>query len=241
MKHIKSIVVATLLMTPALSSSLLGEEETGWVKTLDLTFNVTQSSYSDNWAGGEQGNMTWIAQANGIFEKQFSERFNNKNTIKGALSAMSAVGATNIPEALSWGWRVVSPGVPFMEGKAYSDNGVIKAIILLTDGDNAITNSFSSYGKPDNPQVKGNANSTLDTKTAQVCNNIKANHDSDSADTDILLYTIVFDVTSGTITNLMQNCATTPNKHYFNSPSAEDLDSAFQTIAASLNQLRLKE
>ena len=166
---------------------------------------------------------------------------NNKNTIKGAISAMSAVGATNIPEALSWGWRVVSPGVPFMEGKAYSDNGVIKAIILLTDGDNAITNSFSSYGKPDNPQVKGNANSTLDTKTAQVCNNIKANHDSDSTDTDILLYTIVFDVTSGTITNLMQNCATTPNRHYFNSPSAEDLDSAFQTIAASLNQLRLKE
>lgn len=166
---------------------------------------------------------------------------NNKNTIKDAIAAMVADGATNIPEALSWGWRVVSPGVPFTDGKAYSDQGVIKAIILLTDGDNMISNSFSSYGKPSNPQLEGNPNGTLDTKTAQVCNNIKANHDSDTTDTDILLYTIVFDVTSGTVINIMQNCATTPNKHYFNSPSAQDLDGAFLTIAASLNQLRIKE
>ncbi len=82
MKHWKLIAVATLLMTPALSSPLFGEEKTGWVKTLDMIFNVTQSSYSDNWAGGEQGNVTWIAQANGIFEKQFSPRFNSKTTIK---------------------------------------------------------------------------------------------------------------------------------------------------------------
>jgi hypothetical protein len=82
MKHWKLILLATLLVIPVLSSSLFGEEQTGWVKTLDLTFNVTQSSYSENWAGGEQGNATWIAQANGIFEKQFSPRFNSKTTIK---------------------------------------------------------------------------------------------------------------------------------------------------------------
>lgn len=82
MKHWKLMVVATLLMIPALWSSLFGEEKTGWVKTFDLTFNVTQSSYSDNWAGGEQGNMTWIALANGIFEKQFSPQFNSKTTIR---------------------------------------------------------------------------------------------------------------------------------------------------------------
>jgi hypothetical protein len=120
---------------------------------------------------------------------------------------------------------------------------VIKAIILLTDGENSIAGAFSSYGKPDSPQLQGNPNGALNTKTTQVCNNIKANHDNDSTDEDILLYTIVFNVNSGTIINLMQNCATTPtpNEFYFNSPSATDLDSAFQTIAASLNQLRIKE
>jgi hypothetical protein len=82
MKHWKLIVVAILLMTTALSSPLFGEEKTGWIKTLDLTLSVTQSSYSDNWTGGDQGNATWIAQTNGIFERQFSPRFNSKTTIK---------------------------------------------------------------------------------------------------------------------------------------------------------------
>jgi Flp pilus assembly protein TadG len=168
---------------------------------------------------------------------------NQKNDIKDAISAMRADGATNVPEALGWGWRAISPGEPFDEGKAYSETGVIKAIILLTDGENSIAGAFSSYGKPDSPQLQGNPNGALNTKTTQVCNNIKANHDNDSTDEDILLYTIVFNVNSGTIINLMQNCATTPtpNEFYFNSPSATDLDSAFQTIAASLNQLRIKE
>jgi Flp pilus assembly protein TadG len=171
---------------------------------------------------------------------------NNKSTIKDAIDAMRADGATNIPEALSWGWRAVSPGVPFEEGKDYGDSGVIKAIILLTDGENAINShefAFSSYGRRDNPQLLGNPNGTLNTKTTQVCNNIKADQNSDSIDRDILIYTIVFNVNSGTIQGLMQGCATepTPNEFYFNSPSATDLESAFQTIAASLNQLRIKD
>ena len=35
-----------------------------------------------------------------------------------------------------WGWRVISPGAPFTEGSAYNDDKFVKAIILLTDGEN---------------------------------------------------------------------------------------------------------
>ena len=171
---------------------------------------------------------------------------NNKTTITDAINAMYEWGGTNIPEALSWGWRVISPGEPFTEGQAYSDPHTIKAIILLTDGDNAINNNlFSSYGKPHgsptNPQLGANVDGTLDTKTSQVCTNIKADLDGDPTDTDILIYSIVFNVNASPIITLMQNCATTVSKHYFNSPSAQDLDATFQTIAASLNQLRIKQ
>lgn len=54
----------------------------GWEKTLDLSLNTTQSSYSDSWTGGEAGNMSWTANANGIFKKQLSPIFNLKNTLK---------------------------------------------------------------------------------------------------------------------------------------------------------------
>lgn len=53
-----------------------------WEKSLDLNLNATQSSYSDSWVGGEAGNVTWAANANGIFSKQFSPWFNLKNTVK---------------------------------------------------------------------------------------------------------------------------------------------------------------
>ena len=78
----KAIAMAMLLVTALCSVSFGDEEPTGWTKTLDLTLNATQSSYSDNWAGGEQGNVNWVAQANGIFEKQFSPKFNSRTTVK---------------------------------------------------------------------------------------------------------------------------------------------------------------
>ena len=56
--------------------------------------------------------------------------------IKGAIDAMSAGGATNVPEGLAWGWRTVSGGEPFSEGRPDAERGNDKAVIVLTDGEN---------------------------------------------------------------------------------------------------------
>ena len=53
-----------------------------WKKSVDLGLTVTQGSYSDNWTGGEAGNLSWVALANSVFEKQFSQRLNSKTTAK---------------------------------------------------------------------------------------------------------------------------------------------------------------
>lgn len=179
---------------------------------------------------------------------------NDKATITSRINAMAADGNTVIPEGLAWGWRLISPGPPFTEGAPYGQNDVIKVIILLTDGANDVGESvsrintgpygtyFTAYGYKKIPangnQLGANALATLDSKTTQVCNNVKADKDGDQTTTDIVLYTISFDVTSQSIKTLLQNCATDPSK-YFNSPSASDLESAFQSIAIGLNQLRL--
>ncbi len=179
---------------------------------------------------------------------------NDKATITSRINAMVADGNTVIPEGLAWGWRLISPGPPFTEGAPYGQNDVIKVIILLTDGANDVGESvsridtgpygtyFTAYGYKKIPangnQLGANALATLDSKTTQVCNNVKADKDGDQTTTDIVLYTISFDVTSQSIKTLLQNCATDPSK-YFNSPSASDLESAFQSIAIGLNQLRL--
>lgn len=169
---------------------------------------------------------------------------NTKTTITTAIEAMNADDSTNIPEALAWGWRVVSSGEPFTEGAPYSDQGVLKAIIVLTDGDNSSggsSNFFSyGYGGSDNPQVGPSVDDILDLKTTEVCNNIKANHDSITDDNDIIIYSIVFGSVSPSTEIMMENCASDPG-FYFNSPTGTELESHFKEIATGLNELRVAQ
>ncbi len=59
-----------------------------------------------------------------------------KKLIKDAIDAMAPLGGTNVPEGIAWGWRTVSGGAPFSEGRPDSENGVDKIVIVLTDGEN---------------------------------------------------------------------------------------------------------
>jgi hypothetical protein len=53
-----------------------------WKKNMDLNLTVTQNTYSDNWTGGEAGNVSWVANGNSAFEKKLSEKLNSKTTVK---------------------------------------------------------------------------------------------------------------------------------------------------------------
>lgn len=57
-------------------------------------------------------------------------------TIKGAIDAMMPLGGTNVPEGMAWGWRTVSSGAPFTEGRPDTEKGNDKIVIVLTDGEN---------------------------------------------------------------------------------------------------------
>lgn len=56
--------------------------------------------------------------------------------VKAAIDTMSANGATNVPEGMAWGWRVLSSGDPFAQGRSDSEKGNDKVVIVLTDGAN---------------------------------------------------------------------------------------------------------
>lgn len=56
--------------------------------------------------------------------------------INAAIDAMAPNGGTNAPEGMAWGWRTVSGGEPFTEGRPDSEKGNDKVVILLTDGEN---------------------------------------------------------------------------------------------------------
>jgi hypothetical protein len=64
--------------------------------------------------------------------------------IKADIDRMVANGNTNVPEGLAWGWRTISHGEPFTEGRPDTEKGNDKVVIVLTDGANTYTDLSSS-------------------------------------------------------------------------------------------------
>ena len=162
---------------------------------------------------------------------------NQKNTIINKIDDMLANGLTHINIGAVWGWRVLSPTSPYVEGHDYNDPDYNKAIVIMTDGQNTSPsgNTYTAYGL----LSEGNLGTTYSSYTAQrelddrlsaICTNIKAQN--------VLVYTITFQVSSSSTRNLLRGCATDAGK-YFNSPSNSELEKTFRAIGAELSNLRI--
>jgi len=201
--------------------------------------DVTPSSYS---ISNSQGPNTYCPTS------QVTPLTNQRATLQTAISNLSAVGGTHIPIGAVWGWRLLSPKWRGLWGGVMDANSLpldydtdlmIKAVILMTDGENTMYNSADGaygytsqnhVGMTSTPYTDTKAAAQLDTKLSQICTNMKQQ--------GIVVYTVVFDLNSTSVDNLMRNCATQPD-YYFNSPDAASLRQAFRTIGDSLANLRI--
>jgi Flp pilus assembly protein TadG len=168
---------------------------------------------------------------------------NTKSTIIAGIDAMQARGNTHVNIGAVWGWRMLSPRWRGLWGGAmdanslpldYSTPYMNKAIVLLTDGENTMSNSVDgAYGYLTEGQLGTTSSSTattrLNTRLTTVCNSMKSHN--------IKVYTILFEENGTTIRNLMQNCASQTD-FFFMSDSA-NLNSAFHAIGDSLSNLRI--
>ncbi len=162
---------------------------------------------------------------------------NRKQDILNKINQMEARGVTHINFGAVWGWRVLSPDPPFTQGLPYNDPDNQKVAIIMTDGENFISNywgTYSAYGSLYEGRLgttsKSQAEAELDRRLGEVCTNMKNNN--------ILIYTITFQVSSNRARDVMRNCATDPSK-YFDSPSNAELEANFRAIAKQLSNLRI--
>jgi len=171
---------------------------------------------------------------------------NVKTTVDAALDAMQVwCGGTFGNLGMAWGWRVLSPGLPFDQGVAYDEPDHTKVLILMTDGINQFgrriwwspyLSDYAAYQYLDDAVLGTTnytaANSVLNDRLAEVCANVKA--------AGIIVYTITFQLSDPTTQDLYRNCASDPSK-YFNSPTSTDLQTAFQTIGNELRKLHISK
>ncbi len=175
-----------------------------------------------------------------------------REAVKTKLGQMIAVGNTNVAMGLAWGWHTLSNNPPFADGvDPVSTNGkkTTKVIVLLTDGDNTndVTNNpnksiYTGYGYIAQGRLK-NASGTaltasssatdrrdaIDSREKLLCKNAKAE--------GVVIYAIGVGVSSHSRT-ILQECATKLDM-YYDVNDADELTSVFNTIAGSIQNLRI--
>ncbi len=170
---------------------------------------------------------------------------NSRSALNSEISSLRAKGDTNIEQGLMWGWRAISPGAPFTEGKPYNAPNNRKIIILMTDGmnnfggtNNGNMSAYSSYGFAatgllGTPTSNNNTlDGWMDDRTLKACANAKAQ--------GILIYTIGFGSGAAGSAGLLKACASDPSDYYAPQNSS-DLKPVFQKIAQSINSLRIAQ
>jgi Mg-chelatase subunit ChlD len=170
----------------------------------------------------------------------------NRGKIESEIAKMKADGMTNIHGGIMWGWRLLSQGSPFTEGRPYRTDDNRKIMIVMTDGMNTYStyNTFnkSMYGafgfvakghlgttSSDDDKVVGKMNE----RTREACTNVKATG-------SILVYTIAFQVNDRDTLGMLQECATNRDMA-FRSQSNSELVDTFRQIAKDISLLRLEK
>ncbi len=162
-----------------------------------------------------------------------TELTSTRQDITNGIRAMRARDATYIPTGLMWGWRLLSPSIPFPNPNAYGGDNK-KIIILMTDGENTISPGTNwTFHDGGNHHTHRRSNTAVaNAKTIEICGNIK--------DEEIIVYTIAFEVSDNAIRTILSDCAGNGGR-YFDATDAASLQDAFAEIANDLQSLRLSK
>lgn len=223
-------------------------DQLNWWTAKNPNTYIDDKSNGDNWE--RQGNVAKYNNAKpsgggpnqGCDLEPIVPLTTDMTALKSAIDSMKAVGNTNIPMGLVWGWHTISPNAPLAGGVPYGTKNHRKIIILMTDGDNVFGSASNHNSSPYSGLgylwqgllgiTSGSNNlraQKMDERLALLCKNIK--------DKEIVLYTVRVEVTTGS-SDLLRNCATDPDK-FFDVQNVAQLGAAFDAIAGSIDNLRL--
>ena len=74
--------ILTIALISGANSQAADSTATGWQRSLVIDITTTQTGYSDSWVGGEAGSFNWVGNINSTNQKQISQKFDFKSTLK---------------------------------------------------------------------------------------------------------------------------------------------------------------
>jgi Flp pilus assembly protein TadG len=171
---------------------------------------------------------------------------NDLQSIRDAIDGMKAVGTTNIPEGLVWGWHTLSPNLPLEDGRPYGTEHLRKVIILMTDGQNTFLDARDGNNRNNSDYTglgyiwqnmlgvtngsSSDRTAAMDDRLKELCANAKKKK--------IEIYTILVEESSTASSTLLSGCASSPSRFY-NVQNVATLGVAFDAIAGSITNMRI--
>ena len=168
----------------------------------------------------------------------------DKTMLKAQIDGYDDGGSTAGQIGLAWGWYMVSPNFGYLwptasQPAAYATPELLKVVVLMTDGDfntpycNGVIAKDAGAGSGGwSDKINCNAtNGSAYNQAVSLCTAMKAQ--------GIVLYTVGFDVSSGSLAaDLMSECATDADHVYLPSGGGA-LKDAFAAIGTDIMKLRL--
>lgn len=173
----------------------------------------------------------------------------NYNALRTAVNNMVATGNTNVPLGAMWGWHTLSPNAPFGDGMPYDSERLQKIIIIMTDGENVMSDNSSpndSFYNGLGYMWQGRLGITTgNDSTRRLRMDNRMNHLTSTAEdlcgnmasSGLEIYTVAVQVDSQAQA-VMRNCATSAD-HYFPVTSTAGIGAAFDRIAGRIENLRI--
>jgi len=168
----------------------------------------------------------------------------SKSNLKDRISDFSAAGSTAGHIGTAWGWYTIAPSFndlwPSSAAGAYNDPNVLKAVIIMTDGEFNVTYCSGVYSS-DAPNASNTdqigdcdaPNGDAFDQAEALCDGMKAQ--------GVLVYTVGFQVpANGAAAQIMRDCATSASMAFLPTSGA-DLTDAFKAIGADIYRLRISK
>jgi len=240
----------------------------GSTNTFAVSNCVTERSgshaYDDTATGpGAYAGFMYPSTPTNCVAQQIVPLTSDKDALTKVAGKMTAAGSTAGHIGLAWAWYMLAPNFstvwPGKSGAAYDSANLIKAVILMTDGQ-FNTQYYNGVISKDSQAIDGNSNminhATTNTdelgkplgsedQAKKLCTAIKA---SGGPNHNTILYTVGFDISSKSSTDaaardFLDKCAT-DDAHFYLAVSDDDgtsLTNAFKSIAKNLADLRLSK
>lgn len=137
------------------------------------------------------------------------------------VETMKPNGATNQGIGLAWAWQSLTTGAPLNAPAKDANYKYSDVIIVLSDGLNT-ANRWDGNGRDPSPAV--------DTRQKSLCDNIKK--------AGVIIYAVQVNTDNADTAEALQYCASDASK-FVKLTTADQIITTFQSIGASLSQLRL--